>query len=221
MVESLLLALIGSGLGWMLATWAISAAVPWAPTSIPRLAEVSVDGNVLGFAALIAIAATALLTVAPLGAVLKARAGDVLRLASRGSVGDRWSGRVRQALVIGEISAALLLLLTTTVLFQNLLRLQDVQPGFSPDSVFQARISIPPGYKSPDDLARFYDRLSEQLVSVPGVQSVGVTSVAPLSGILRTVPFTVEGDAQNERNLPSVNLRVISPGYLPRSVLAW
>jgi predicted permease len=214
MVESLLLALIGSGLGWMLATWAISVAVPWAPSSIPRLAEVSVDGNVLGFAALIAIAATALLTVAPLGAVLKARADDVLRLASRGSVSDRWSGRVRQALVIGEISAALLLLLTTTVLLQNLLRLQDVQPGFSPDSVFQARISIPPAYKSPDDLARFYDRLSEQLVSLPGVQSLGVTSVAPLSGILRTVPFAVEGDAQNERDLPSVNLRVISSGYL-------
>jgi putative ABC transport system permease protein len=214
MVESLLLALIGSGLGFVLATWVVSIAVPWAPSSIPRLAEVSVDGKVLGFAALIAIAATALLTVAPLGAVLKARAGDVLSLASRGSVGDRWSGRVRQALVIGEISAALLLLLTTTVLFQNLLRLQDVQPGFSPDSVFQARISIPPAYKSPDDLARFYDRLSEQLLSLPGVQSVGVTSVAPLSGILRTVPFTVDGQAQNERDLPSVNLRIISPGYL-------
>ena len=174
----------------------------------------SVDGRVLAFAALVAIAATALLTVAPLGAVLRARAGDVLRLASRGTVGDRWSGRVRQALVIGEISAALLLLLTTTSLLDNVLRLQDVQPGFSPDSVFQARISIPPAYKSPADLARFYDRLSERLVNLPGVQSVGFTSVAPLSGLFRTVPFKVEGEAQHERDLPSVNLRVISPGYL-------
>jgi putative ABC transport system permease protein len=215
MIESLLLALIGSGLGWMLATWAVSIAVPWAPSSIPRLAEVSVDGRVLVFAALIAIAAAALLTVAPLSTVLRARADDVLRLAGRGAVGDRWSGRVRQALVIGEISAALLLLLTTTVLLQNVLRLQDVQPGFTPDSVFQARISIPPVYKSPDDVARFYDRLSERLVNLPGVQSVGVTSVAPLSGILRTVPFTVEGEGQLERDLPSVNLRVISPGLLP------
>jgi putative ABC transport system permease protein len=213
-VESLLLALIGSSLGWVLATWAISTAVPWAPSSIPRLAEVSVDGKVIAFAALVAIAAAALLTVAPLGAVLRARAGDVLRSAGRGAVGDRWSGRVRQALVVGEISAALLLLLTTAVLLQNLLRLQDVQPGFRPDSVFQARISIPPAYKSPDDLARFYDRLSERLVNLPGVESVGVTSVAPLSGILRTVPFTVEGEAQHERDLPSVNLRVISPGLL-------
>jgi len=64
-------------------------------------------------------------------------------------------------------------------------------------------------------LARFYDRLSERLVGLPGVQSVGVISVAPLSGILRTVPFKVEGEAQHERDMPSVNLRVISPGYLP------
>jgi predicted permease len=215
MVESLMLALTGSGLGWIFATWAISTAVRWAPPSIPRLAEVSVDGEVLGFAALIAIAATALLTVAPLGTVLKTKVGDALRLASRGSVGDRWGGRVRQALVIGEISAALLLLLTTMVLLQNVLRLRDVQPGFSPDSVFQARISIPKKYKSADDVARFYDRLSERLVNLPGVQSVGVTSIAPLSGLLRTVPFKVEGEAQHERDLPSVNLRVISPGYLP------
>jgi putative ABC transport system permease protein len=214
MVESLLLALMGSGLGWMFAQWAIYTAVPFAPPSIPRLAEVSVDGRVLGFASLIALAASALLTVAPLSAVLNARAGDALRLASRGTVGDRWGGRVRQAMVIGEISAALLLLLTTTVLLHNLLRLQDVQPGFNPDSVFQARISISPVYKTPDDLARFYERLSERLENLPGVRGVGVISIAPLSGLLRTVPFKVEGEAQNERDLPSVNLRVISPGYL-------
>jgi hypothetical protein len=86
------------------------------------------------------------------------------------------SGAVAMRRRLGEISAALLLLLTTTVLLQNVLCLQDVRPGFRPDSVFQARISIPPAYKSPADLARFYDRLSERLVNLPGVQSVGFTS---------------------------------------------
>jgi predicted permease len=214
MIESLLLALIGSAAGWMLAQSAIATLMPFAPSSIPRLTEVSVDGRVLVFAELIAIAATALLTVAPLGAVLGARAGDVLHLASRGGVGDRGSIRVRQVLVIGEISAALLLLLTTTVLLRNVLRLQNVQPGFSPDSVFQARISIPPAYQSPDDVARFYDRLSERLVNLPGVQSVGVTSVAPLSGVLYTVPFTVDSQDQHDRDRPNANLREISPGLL-------
>jgi predicted permease len=213
-IESLVLAMIGSGLGWMFAGWVTSTALRWAPSSIPRLTEVRGDGTVLAFAVLIAIAATALLTIPPLGAVLRARAGDALRLASRGTAGNRRTGRLRQALVIGEISAALLLLLTTTVLLQNVVRLEDVPLGFLPDSVFQARITIPQAYKSPADLGRFYDGLSQRLVNLPGVQSVGVNSVAPLSGLLRTVPFAVEGRDRDGRNMPNVNLRVISPGYL-------
>jgi len=214
MVESLLLALMGSGLGWMFAIWAVSTAVSWAPSSIPRLADVNVDGKVLAFAAFIAIGTTALLTIAPMGSVFSARAGDALRSASRATLGDRWAGRVRRALVIGEISTALVLLLTTAVLLQNLRHLRQVQPGFQPDAVFQARISIPRSYKSPADVARFCDRLSEGLVSLPGVRGVGIVSVAPLSGLLRTVPFKVEDEPESERDLPSVNLRMISSGYL-------
>jgi predicted permease len=212
MVESLLLALIGCGLGWMLAASAVFAALPWAPSSIPRLTEVGIDRTVFCFATLIALTAAAILTAVPLGAVLRTNAGDAVR-SSRGSIGDRWGGRVRRTLVIAEISAALLLLLTTTVLLQNLLSLKDAQLGFHPDLVFQARISIPSSYESTDDLARFHDRLSEQLVNLPGVEDVAVVSVAPLSGILRTVPFTVEGETQHERDRPNVNLRVVSPGY--------
>ena len=213
-VESGLLVLSGCAVGWILAMWATSAALRWAPPSIPRLGEAGVDGRVLGFAVVIAVAAVVILTVAPLGAVWRAKAGDALRLSNRGTVGDRRSGRVRKTLVIVEISATLLLLLTTMVLLQNLLRLKRAQLGFSPDPVFQARISIPSAYRSPDDLARFHDRLAERLVSLPGVEAVGVVSVAPLSGLLLTVPFTIEGEAQ-ERDRPNVNLRVISPAYLP------
>ena len=214
MLESFVLALMGSGVGWILATWIVSVAVRLAPPSIPRLAEAGVDATVLGFAGLIAVAATSILTVTPLRSVLKARAGDALRSASRGSLGDRWTGRVREALVVGEISAALVLLLATTVVLRGVRHLQEVNPGFNPDPVFQARISIPSRYQSADDISRFYDRLSERLATLPGVRNVGVISVAPLSGLLRTVPFTIEGDAQQERDLPSVNLRLISTDYL-------
>lgn len=214
MLEALVLAVIGSGLGWILAARIVSLAIRWAPPSIPRLAEAGIDATVFGFAWLIAIAATSILTVTPLRSVWKARAGDALHSASRGSLGDRWTSRLRQVLVVGEISAALVLLLATTVVLRGVRRLQEVNPGFNPDPVFQARISIPPRYQSPDDISRFYDRLSERLATMPVVRNVGVISVAPLSGLLRTVPFTIEGGAQQERDLPSVNLRTISTNYL-------
>ncbi len=213
LMESLLLALTGSGLGWILAAWTVSAAVRWAPASIPRLAEVSADGRVVGFAAVTAGAATVFLTVGALGAMMRAQAADVLG-ASRGSVGDRRRGRLRQALVTAEIAAAMILILATAVLLQNVLRLQDVQPGFRAEPVFQARISLPGTYQSPDDFERFYERLRDRLVNLPGVERIGVTSIAPMSGLLFTVPFRVEGDAPLERDMPNVNLRAISPDYL-------
>ena len=88
-----------------------------------------------------------------------------------------------------------------------------MHPGFNPDGAFQARVSIPPTYRSPDEVARFYDRLSERIAASPGVKHVGVISVAPLSGLLATVPFSIAGQS-GERDRPSANIRVISPGYL-------
>jgi predicted permease len=184
-----------------------------APASIPRLGEVSIDGKVLSFASVLSLVVAGALSASSLGVALKAHEGDMLR-ASRGTVADRWNHRLRKMFLIGEISAATVLLLATTALLQNLRHMRDVWPGFSPDFVFQAQVSIPPTYVTADDLGRFYDRLSERLVQLPGVKHVGVTSVAPLSGLLLTAPFTVDGEAQNERTLPNLSLRIITPDYL-------
>jgi putative ABC transport system permease protein len=213
-IEALLLAVFGSGLGCVVAIEAIDVATMWAPVSIPRLGEVSADRTVVLFVIVVTAIVTALLTIAPLGAIPRARAGDAFR-PSRGAIGDRWSHRVRNVLVVAEISAALVLLLGTIVLVQNLLRLQDLHPGFNPDGVFQARVSIPRTYRSPDDVARFYERLSDRLGAAPGVKRVGVISIAPLSGLLATVPFSVVGQPTAERDRLSANLRSVSPGYLP------
>jgi putative ABC transport system permease protein len=143
------------------------------------------------------------------------RARDALHPGSRGAVGDRWNQRVRNAVVVGEISAALVLLLATALIVQSLLRLQAVPPGFNPDGVFQARVSLPPSYRSPEQLTRFYTELSGRLAAWPGVRAVGLISAAPLSGLLATVPFSVTGQPhRSERESPNANLRIISPGYL-------
>jgi predicted permease len=212
-VEALMLAAIGAALGWALAVQAIAAAALWAPPSVPRLGEASVDRTVLAFVTALTVVVTALLAAASLGARWAAQ-GNTLKPASHGAVSDRWSHRVRNIMVIAEISAALVLLLATIVLTKNLFDLQDLDTGFDPDGVFQARVSIPPTYRSPDDLARFYDRLTEQLAATPGARKIGVISVAPLSGLLATVPFTAGDQSPADPDRPSANLRVISPGYL-------
>ncbi len=213
-VEALVLAAIGGALGWAIATQAIAVARVWAPPSIPRLGEVTLDRTaVIVVAALIALV-TVLLTVAPLATILSARARDALRPAGRGAIGDRWNHRVRAVMVAAEISAALVLILATVVLVQNLLRLHEVHLGFNPEGVFQARVSIPPVYRSLEDMTRFYERLADRIAAAPGVERMGVVSVAPLSGLLATVPFWVGGQPTAERDSASANLRPISPDYL-------
>jgi len=73
---------------------------------------------------------------------------------------------------------------------------------------------MPPAYRSPEDVSRFYERLLDRLAASPGVEQVGVISVAPLSGLLATVPFSVAGQPTMERDRSSANLRAISAGYL-------
>jgi predicted permease len=214
-VEALVLAGAGSVFGWLLAIQMAAASVRWAPPSIPRLGEVSLDGTTALLVAVIAVFVTGLLTGAPFAAVTRARAGDVLRAASRGSIGDRLTHRVRNVMVVGEIAAALVLVLATIVLIQSLLQLHGAHPGFNPEGVFQARVSLPSSYRSPEELSRFYERVSERLAATPGVQQIGIISIAPLSGLTATVPFLVEGQPTEARNRSSVNMRAISPGYLP------
>src|SRR5262249_10951045 len=112
-------------------------------------------------------------------------------------------------------SAALVLLLSTVLLVQGLLRLGRVPLGFRPEGAFQARVTLPPSYRSAEALDRFATQLAPRLSREPGVGEVGLTSAAPLSGLLLTVPFTVEGrPPQTERDAPMANLRVVTTGYL-------
>ena len=213
-VEALLLALGGGWLGWLVAARGIAAVKSWGPP-VPRLAEVRLDSNAAFFVAVVSVAVTALLAAAPFSAIAAMLGGNALRPASRGAIGDRWHHRARNGMVVGEICAALILVLSAGVLVENLRRLQHVDPGFETDGVFQARLSIPPSYRTPADVARFYERLYERIAAAPGVKQVGVISVAPLSGLLSTVPFAVAGRPFEARDKASANLRAISPGYLP------
>jgi putative ABC transport system permease protein len=212
-IDALVLVAGGMALGLIIARQAISLAVLTAPPSVPRLSEAGLDGRVLLAGIAVAAVVTLVLALAPMFALSRHNAGDALR-ASRGSTGDRWSHRLRNALVVSEIAAALMLVLAATVLIERLQQLQQLDPGFSTAGVFQARVALPPAYRSADDIARFYDRLHERLRAAPGVESAGLISVAPLSGLLRSVPFTAEGPPAGARDRVMANLRVISPEYL-------
>ena len=156
---------------------------------------------------------TALLTAAPLGVVANAATG-MRSGVSRRAIGDRWNHRIRNAMVVAEISAALVLLLATIV------------AGAEPASAAGPAPRIRAGWRVPGarvDSAgvsiawrrvALLRAVDERLAASPGVEQVGVISVAPLSGLLVTVPFAVPAKP-GRAHPPSANLRAISPGYFP------
>lgn len=216
LAEGVLLAAAGTIGGTLLAYWGVGLVTSAAGGAIPRLDEVHVDGTVLLFVAVLMAMATAMFSIAPLGLALRAAPHAALRAAGRTGAGYRGQAKLHGAFIVSQVALAVVLTATTAALLRSLTRLQRVELGYRTDSVFVARLSLPPQrYASPADVAGFYDRLHAELERRPGVRALGVVSVAPLSGLLATVPFTVPGRppiAYRER--PSANYRAVSPGYL-------
>jgi putative ABC transport system permease protein len=211
--EAAVLVGIATTAGLMLAALTLRVLVLTAPASVPRLGEASIDSLAMLIAGALAAVAAGLLVATPLMTVARVDGANALR-SSRGAIGDRWNRRLRDVIVTGEIAAALVLLLATVLLIDHLRSLGRVDAGFVTDHVFAARVALPTSYRSAADVARFYDRLAERLRQSPDVKRFGVISVAPLSGLLATVPFSVEGASVDARERVMANLRTISPGYL-------
>jgi putative ABC transport system permease protein len=115
---------------------------------------------------------------------------------------------------VAEIALALLLLIGTGLMVQSLRRLQGVNPGFDPDGMVSARLSMPRAHADTARVIRFYSDLVERTGSLPGVTSVAAVGYLPLSREGARYSFTVEGRPPLEPQLrPSADFNVVTPGY--------
>jgi putative ABC transport system permease protein len=210
--EAVVLAGMAMTAGLVVADQTLRTVVTMAPVSVPRLGEAAIDRVSMLVAALMTLVAAGLLFAAPL-VTARTTTGDALR-STRGAIGSRWHRRLRDGIVTGEIAAALILLLATFVLIDHLSDLGRVDSGFVTDRVFEARVSLPSTYQTAADLDRFYNQLGQHLRESPDVKGFGVINVAPLSGLLATVPFSVEGEVVDARERLMAHLRIVSPAYL-------
>ena len=123
----------------------------------------------------------------PVIAALKMSPESALRATGRANVGSRDQARLRSTFIVAEIALAVIVTTATASLVASLERLQHVELGYRPDSVFTIRLALPPSkYPSATEITRFYDGLHSALASQPGVVSAGVVNAVPLSGVLAT-----------------------------------
>jgi hypothetical protein len=146
LTESVLMSLLGGGLGLALAAWGVWAIVGITPARVAgdifRLVDVRIDANVLGFTFLVSILTGILFGLAPAFAALKLNLFHSLSEGS-GSTPTFGGNRVRGAFVVVECALALVLLLGAGLLFKSFYRLMQVDPGFKPEKVLTMVIQLP------------------------------------------------------------------------------
>jgi putative ABC transport system permease protein len=214
LTESLLLSILGGTVAVLFAIWAVQMIVALGPQDIPRLAEVRLDGRVLGFTALLVILAAFLFGLWP---ALYATRPDLTRRmqqVGRGSGQDRRGNRVRAALVVAEVALAVTLLAGAGLLVRSFSALQSVDPGFNPVNVVTFDVSLPDA-KYPDGqrTGAFYQDLLQRLASMPGVRSSGAIFGLPLSDFGFSSSFTVTGAPVPEADQPSAQIRLASQDF--------
>jgi putative ABC transport system permease protein len=202
--ESLVLAFIGGCLGILLARWGISGL--GALSGLPNQADIAIDVRVLVFTVLISVATGFLFGLAPSFGTLNLAGGRTV-------VG----GRFRTGLVAAEVALSVILLVGAGLLLQSFTKLQHVDPGFDARSVLSMRLNLA-NLRYPDAKSRaaFYDRLSERMKTIPGVQVSALANQLPLSGGGGGGdPFSIEGRAYDSSSrVPQVASQyVVSADY--------
>lgn len=210
--EAMLLAGIATALGLFVAHWALSIVIATGPDALPRLTHVSLDRTVLFFAAMLAVLTAVLFSVVPSLQLSRSRASEMLKEGSRGSSVRHG---VRRALVVCQVSLAVVLLVAAGLLLKSLSRVLSVPGGFDPENVLTARISAPPArYPGLPEVSGFFTRLTERLATVPGVAVVGASSGLPLAVGSGDWSFDIEGRPRVDGRRPgAADWYVVTPGY--------
>jgi predicted permease len=214
LTESLLLALLGGAAGLLLAVLIVDGLVALQPQGVPRLAEVSVNRSVVGFAAALSLVTTVLFGAFPALQTSRRATARALRQGSRGILtGGR--GGLRGALVVGQIALAMVLLAGSALLLRSFTLLRGVDPGFRTENALAFRVSLPDS-AYPEDAQRltFHDELQRRLGALPGVGSVGAVAGLPLGGNRFDISFTVAGRPDvPPAQQPTMEVRIATPGY--------
>ncbi len=213
--ESLVLSMAGGLLGVIVARLGIALVHRFGPASIPQLRDVAMDGRVLLFALVAALATGVLFGILP---ALDASAIDLnaaLSATSRGGTAGRGGRVVRGALVIAEVALAVVVLIGAGLLVRSFLRLRTVNPGFQPEGVLTMRVPLLGGRNgSRARSAPFIHQALENLSGLPGVQSSAVIGSLPLTGLGVGTTIAVAGaPAPPPDQRPLTLVRYISGGY--------
>ncbi|HJX84859.1 MAG TPA: ABC transporter permease, partial [Candidatus Angelobacter sp.] len=215
LTESLLLSLLGCGVGLFFSQLCLKLLLTGGPKDVPRLYQASLDGPVLLFALVISLITAIIFGLAPAFHSARVDLNTVLKDQGRGSTAHGRSGTIRNLLTISETAIAVMLVVGSALLMETLVQLQNVKLGFEPANVLTGRLTLAPAaYREPQQKVAFTRALLGRLQNQPGVEAVAIASYIPLRGGDFGFYFFVEGQPSLGMGKdPGINVRHISPRY--------
>ena len=214
LAEVTLLVLPALAVGAGLAAGGIAVIKPWLPAGVPLLEGTGVNATVLALTALVGVVTVVATGIVP--AVGQSRP-DLTRAGSRGATVDMpapSSTRIVNALVVGEVTLTVMLLVTTILLVRSAIEVAQVDPGFGPERLLTATIALPENKFDWGHNAVFARDVIESVESLPGVREAAVVQGVPMRRGSFFDSFEIEGvTLASEEDRPVARLRVISPSY--------
>ncbi|HEV2687875.1 MAG TPA: ABC transporter permease, partial [Bryobacteraceae bacterium] len=215
LTESMLISVLGGVGAAMIAVFGVKAMVAMLPAGFPRLHEIHVDLTVFAFTLLIALATGLLFGLAPAMQSSRADVQQNLREGGRGSTGSVRHLRLRNWLVVSEVSLACVLLIGAGLLLRSFLNLMRSDPGFRAEHVLTASVALPnETYKDRAAGVSFYGRLLARLESLPSVHAAGIASDLPWTGYDDNLGgFDIEGKQPPPNDYFQARYHMASPDY--------
>jgi putative ABC transport system permease protein len=189
--ESVLLSVIGGGLGIALARGGLILLARLVPDRME--ATMALNGSVLLFTAIVSIATGIVFGVFPAMHASRLDLNEALKQGGRGSAGSR-SGLYRDSLVIAEVAIAIVLLAGAGLMTRTLMNMRAVELGFNVDNLLAMRAPLPvPRYADGNKRQRFYDAVVGRVRALPGVKDAAFANSLPFETTGNTSGFRVEG----------------------------
>ncbi len=212
LAESVLLTCFGAGCGFLLASAGLSLVKAANLSGIPRIEQAGLNGWVLAFTALVAVATGVLSGLIP---ALQAPFGNVavaLRDGDRSQAGSRLQFRLRNALVLLEVALSLMLLIGAGLLIRSFGQLLQVDRGFQSQNRVVFSVNIPWSYERDRD-TQIVRRFLSSANSLPQVLGAAAVNIAPVTGGNPGMGIVAEGASQSGAGVPWTSWRFISPDY--------
>ena len=179
LTESILLALIGGGIGLLLALWGVDLLTALAPDNLQSVKGVGMDSHVLGFTLVVSLMTGIMFGLVPALQASKPDLNEALKEGGRTSADSR-RNFFRTLLVVFEVSLSLVVLICAGLMVMSFSRLLQVSPGFNPDNVLTMGLSLPDTkYKEPEQWSAFTRQVLDRVNVLPGIQSAGAITNLP------------------------------------------